>query len=539
MGNPTTTPIQITGGAILPLTSSPTAQPAGTWLPDVPTTIMTFSGSNSATPESSVSIGITPIASPSLHVSQTETQRSFISSPSSAVLTLSGSPLAVSSTDSSLGPASSSVSKPTQSAVTDPPNSASGSSHGKSPLTGLFTSSATSTDPLAASQSGEYSVRPSQSPSDPVIGSHSHQPLTMIEGGDQVPATLKSQTTSAGFGAIILGGLGIAGSTIINQQTSSQQNLPSTTVSSSMPQASSITKPVISQGGSVITISGMNFSLGSAGLVVGSETLTMKPLDSTAANPAQQTPTTIPKPFSIASEGSTIQSGGSATILPSTSSSLAHSGTPNIGGSLGVLTLSVITAISQEFIANPTAFSIMGTTISVGGHGVTISGAIVSLASSGNLVIGSVIASSSPSAFTNAGESSIATATVSSAIPQSVSANSSNTIVFNSRMSSMTSGISMGGSAVASFTLTTSASVASTNAIGGVGATLSGTAVVLKSSETLLIGPSSTVTLPNGNKNTMTAAPKAGQSKVAVPRFDLLLTIWGAALFCHRQRILM
>ena len=312
-----------------------------------------------------------------------------------------------------------------QSAVTDLPKPASGSSpSGKSLLT--ITSSAASTDHSIdpkASQLGGSSVRPPQQSPDSAVGYQSHQSLNVTEGGEQGPTTPRNQLTSAGLGPMILSGLGTADLTTINQQTSRQQ-VPSTTMSSSAPQASSIAESVISPGGSATTISGTQFSLGSVGLVVSPKILTMKLLDPTVANPAQQTSTAVPKPSIIGSEGSTIQSGGSAVILPSTSSSLAASGTPNAGGILGIPIPSVNTAASQEFTADPTAFSIMRTTVSIGGHGVTILGAIVSMASSGNVVIGSVIASSSPSVLTNAGGSSAATATVSSVMPTTVSANS-------------------------------------------------------------------------------------------------------------------
>ena len=245
-----------------------------------------FPGSNIATMESSTPNALGSIAG-SLHASQTETRHSFTAFSSSVVSKLSGLQPAAASTDYPSGSALSSNSNPMQSAVTDLPNPASGSSpSGKSPLT--ITSSAASIDHSIdpnASQLGGSSVRPPQQSPDSAVGYQSHQSLNVTEGGEQGPTTPRNQLTSAGLGPMILSGLGTADLTTINQQTSRQQ-VPSMTMSSSAPQASSIAESVISPGGSAITISGTQFSLGSVGLVVGPKILTMKLLDPTVANPA-------------------------------------------------------------------------------------------------------------------------------------------------------------------------------------------------------------------------------------------------------------
>ena len=321
MGNPTTTPTQIISSTVLSLTSSPTAQPAGTRFSDVPTSTLTLSESNSATPGSSAPSAISSIVSPSLRAIQTETQRSFVTSSTSMILTFSGSQSSASSMISSPGTASSYGSNPTQPAVTGLPNPAPGSSPSGTSLPGGFsTTHAVSTDSVIdpdTSQPGGRSMILPQSLSDTIIGSLSRQSLAITEGGTQVSESPRNQPMSTGLGPMILSGLGIASSTTINQQTTSQQTVPSKTVSSSSPQAPSIAGLVISQGGSSITVSGMHFSLGSAGLVIGSKTLTIKPVDSTAANTAQQTFTPVPKVSMNASEN---------PATPSVKSSLISSG---------------------------------------------------------------------------------------------------------------------------------------------------------------------------------------------------------------------
>ena len=157
----------------------------------------------------------------------------------------------------------------------------------------------------------------------------------------------------------------------------------------------------IRPGANAITISGTPISLAPSGtLIVGDKTFA-------AANPnpllsvSDQTFTANPGGFSI----------GNSRIVPG-APALTVAGTPISLGSSGVLAMGsrtvgiplttgafypVLTAGSQNFTANPTGFSIAGTSIWPGGPSVTVSGTRVVLGASGVLVVGSQTLSLNPS----------------------------------------------------------------------------------------------------------------------------------------------
>lgn len=435
MSNPMATSAVLTTQTSPTITLKSSAQPA-----NAPTTIITRSKINSEPPKGSLTSASSSIASSYLDASTIEIQPSSILFSSSTILTSSGFDPAASSANSPSDVTTTFATTPTRPAVTALSNSDSGSSSPEtSPLISVFTASAENTalDPsidLNAVQSGEQTGMPTQSPSNHGLESHTQNPSIATEGGQQVTATLISQPTSAELGPAILSGLGITDPTTMNQQQISQLNLPSTTVLSSVPIVLLIGKSVISQGEIAVTISGTHLSLGSAGLVVSPETFSLELMNFSALSPEAQTFTTYLKSSIVTSASSTHSVGGAAETFAGISSSLEPSETLGSGPGLGGPRPLVITVAGQSFTANP--FSVTGTTISAGGHGVIISDTTVSLASSGKLIIDNSEASSGRYISTTAGQPFTTSATISSFIGATVSASGSDTTISESSISS-------------------------------------------------------------------------------------------------------
>lgn len=165
-------------------------------------------------------------------------------------------------------------------------------------------------------------------------------------------------------------------------------------------------------GSPAAVISGTSYSLASSGaLVVGTSTILLATAGAVAAQIAAPGALWAGNvPFTPLSGGSAIV--GSSTLSLSgpaiTSSgsvlSLASGGlvvgsstytfarpASNTAASMTTQEVPIITALvvaGQSFTANPSAFSINGTTINAGGPGVTLNGTPVSLDVSGNLVVG-------------------------------------------------------------------------------------------------------------------------------------------------------
>lgn len=150
----------------------------------------------------------------------------------------------------------------------------------------------------------------------------------------------------------------------------------------------------LSQGGPGFTLSGTPISLGSSGLVVGEATLPIA-----AASQANQSPLIVagqvftPNPTGFSIADTALSRGGPGVTLSGTPVSLGPSGLV-----VGKTTLPLaaelraaqapLTVGGQIFTPNPLAFPIAGTTLSLGGPGITISQTPVSLGASG-LLIGS------------------------------------------------------------------------------------------------------------------------------------------------------
>ena len=151
------------------------------------------------------------------------------------------------------------------------------------------------------------------------------------------------------------------------------------------PTGFAIANTTLTPGGSAVTISGTPVSLAPGGtLAIGSSTIALP--SQTVFTVGGQTFTAGPTGFAIA--GTSI-SPGQAITISGTMISLGPSGTLVVGSNTMALpSQTVFTVGGQTFTAEPTGFSIAGTSISPG-QAVTISGTIVSLGPSGTLVVGS------------------------------------------------------------------------------------------------------------------------------------------------------
>ena len=98
---------------------------------------------------------------------------------------------------------------------------------------------------------------------------------------------------------------------------------------------------------------------------------------------------TVYNPSSISMAGGILTPGGPDLTLSGTSISLASNGNLVIGSAALKPSSAILTVAGHTFTANPTSFDIAGTPLKAGGPGVTISGTIISLGPSGNLVVGS------------------------------------------------------------------------------------------------------------------------------------------------------
>jgi len=207
------------------------------------------------------------------------------------------------------------------------------------------------------------------------------------------PTTISETRVSLGSGGLVVGGQTYAASrwsTPAAAGGSRIATIDGQTISFGPAGAIAIGSTTLTPGAPPITLSGTRLSLGAAGLVIGSSTI---PLTSTPSQSvftvAGNTFTVNPTGFSIA--GSSISEGGPRITIAGTPVSLGPSGLV-IGSSTIPLPSpsgqSIFTIAETTFTANPTGFSIDGTSIYEGGSGITIAGTPVSFGPSG-LVIGS------------------------------------------------------------------------------------------------------------------------------------------------------
>lgn len=97
---------------------------------------------------------------------------------------------------------------------------------------------------------------------------------------------------------------------------------------------------------------------------------------------------TISDPSAISIVGTTITPGGAEVEIGDTTVSLGSSGNIVLGDSGSHPESSVVTIAGNIITANPTSFDIAGSPVTAGGPEITVSGVAVSLGSSGDLVIG-------------------------------------------------------------------------------------------------------------------------------------------------------
>ena len=190
---------------------------------------------------------------------------------------------------------------------------------------------------------------------------------------------------------------------------------------------------------------------------------------STISSPLQSILTIGTQTFTVNPTGFKINEisvlpGGTSHTVDGTAISLGQSGILAIGSSTVSLTspssMTVLTVAGQTFTPNPTAFSIAGTMVSVGGSAVTLDGTIISLDPSGVLAIGSsTIDLPSPS---DPSPSKVYTVAGQTFTPNPTAFPIANTII----------------------------------SAGGPAATINGTIISLRPSDTLLIGSSTIPLIP-------------------------------------------
>ncbi|KAI9812294.1 MAG: hypothetical protein M1827_004743 [Pycnora praestabilis] len=155
----------------------------------------------------------------------------------------------------------------------------------------------------------------------------------------------------------------------------------------------------VTSGASAVYVSGTPVSLGPSGLVVASSIYNLPQASYTPiATIAGQTIEVGPSGVEV--DGTRLTPGAAPLTISGTPVSLGSSllivGSSTI--TLDAPITTVLTVAGQVFTANPSGFSIAGTTLREGGPGITISGTPVSLNSYGGLVVGtSTIPLESPS----------------------------------------------------------------------------------------------------------------------------------------------
>ena len=124
------------------------------------------------------------------------------------------------------------------------------------------------------------------------------------------------------------------------------------------------------------------------------------------ADPAASFPTitvagqllTISNPSAVSIAGTVLTPGGAEASIAGTPVSLAPSGNLVVGTNPSQQSSTVLTIAGHTVTANPTSFQIAGTPVKAGGLAVTVSGTAISMDLSGNLVVGGGASITSPPA---------------------------------------------------------------------------------------------------------------------------------------------
>ena len=181
------------------------------------------------------------------------------------------------------------------------------------------------------------------------------------------------------------------------------------TLTISDPSAVSIAGTTITPGGAGVEIGDTTVSLGPSGNIVLGDSGSHP--ESLVVTIAGNIITANPTSFDLA--GSPVTAGGPEVTVSGVAVSLGSSGNLIVGGASGEATptmvqpLPLFTVGSVTFTANPSGFEIEGTTLSVGGPGVTIASTPVSINSQGALILGSstiALQTPAPSILTSDGQ---------------------------------------------------------------------------------------------------------------------------------------
>ena len=107
---------------------------------------------------------------------------------------------------------------------------------------------------------------------------------------------------------------------------------------------------------------------------------------------------TISDPSAVSIAGTVLTPGGAEATIAGTPVSLAPSGNLVVGTGPPHQVPSILTIAGHTITANPTSFDIAGTPIKAGAPAVTVSGTAISMGASGDLVIGAGASTTSPPA---------------------------------------------------------------------------------------------------------------------------------------------
>lgn len=105
---------------------------------------------------------------------------------------------------------------------------------------------------------------------------------------------------------------------------------------------------------------------------------------------------TISDPSAVSIVGTTITPGGAGVEIGDTAVSLGPSGNIVLGDSGSHPESLIVTIAGNIITANPTSFDLAGSPVTAGGPGITVSGVAVSLGSSGDLVVGGASGNATP-----------------------------------------------------------------------------------------------------------------------------------------------
>lgn len=203
--------------------------------------------------------------------------------------------------------------------------------------------------------------------------------------------------TPGGAGATIAGtpvSLAPSGNLIVGTGTSHQSSTVLTVaghIITANPTSFQVAGTPVKAGAPAVTISGTRISIGLSGdLVIGSSVTPNSPPAAIFTVGSQRF---TADGADIIGSDTTIHAGDPAVLVGGTSASLDSSGVLVLGISTttlaGLSPSSIYTVGDETFTANPTKFSVAGTTLLAGGPGIMVNSTSMSLNPSGSLILGS------------------------------------------------------------------------------------------------------------------------------------------------------